>query len=172
MKTQAPSNGNEVYTLIKHSGETIFKELAFWEGGFRYRQVAEILKKKYGSRLTDLIPTLGGWLYLGGDSFVARGTQKQPEKTYSAKQAIGPDHLPQISTRFPIKFQAAADKAISCLLGRLSRARHVRKTNSRWTIAACSLAHSGRNAPPSIYFVTGNETKIDDKLSCTLNRSL
>jgi len=61
----------ECYTQIKYVDKVIFTELALWEGGFRYREVAEILKEKYGSRLLDLVPTRAGWLYLGGDSFVA-----------------------------------------------------------------------------------------------------
>jgi ssDNA-binding Zn-finger/Zn-ribbon topoisomerase 1 len=79
-------NKDEVYTVIKHRGKTIFRELALWEGGFRYRRVADILKKKYGSHLTDVIPTLGGWLYLGGDSFVARWDAEQARKDLFGKE--------------------------------------------------------------------------------------
>ena len=61
----------EMYTLLKHGDTVIFKEIAFFEGGFRYKEVAEVLKEKYGERLKDLMPTPSGWLYLGGDSLPA-----------------------------------------------------------------------------------------------------
>jgi hypothetical protein len=85
LENASPSNGNEVYTLIKHKGETIFKELAFWEGGFRYAQVAKILKEKYGSRLTDVIPTPAGWFYLEGDGFIHRWDAEQARKELFGK---------------------------------------------------------------------------------------
>lgn len=78
-------NGNEVYTLIKHKDKTIFKELAFWEGGFRYGQVAKILKEKYGARLTDVIPTPAGWFYLEGDGFIHRWDAEMARKELFGK---------------------------------------------------------------------------------------
>jgi hypothetical protein len=61
----------ESYTLIQHNDHVIFRELAFFEGGFRYEPVARILKQKYGDRLKDVVPTHMGWLFLGGDSYSA-----------------------------------------------------------------------------------------------------
>lgn len=63
--------GTESYTLIMHHDQAIFKELAFFEGGFRYEPVARILIQKYGHRLKDVVPTHMGWLYLGGDSYAS-----------------------------------------------------------------------------------------------------
>jgi hypothetical protein len=64
-------SGGESYTLIKYNGTVIFRELAFYENGSRYGEVARILKARYGDRLKDLVPTQAGWLYLGGDSFAS-----------------------------------------------------------------------------------------------------
>lgn len=45
----------------------IFSEPAVYEGYERFDEVARILKSKYGSRLTDLVPTDESHLYLYGD---------------------------------------------------------------------------------------------------------
>jgi hypothetical protein len=60
---------DEVYTVIRHNGKPIFKELAFWEGYTRFVKVAEVLCLKYGTRLTDLVPTDRSVLYLYGDDY-------------------------------------------------------------------------------------------------------
>lgn len=57
------------YTCFKHNETILFREPPIFESGGRYREVATIFREKYGRRLIDIIPTWGGWLYLGGDSF-------------------------------------------------------------------------------------------------------
>ena len=54
-------------TLIKHGDVVIFSEPARWEESRRFREVAEILKAKYGDRIKDLVPTEGSKLNLYGD---------------------------------------------------------------------------------------------------------
>jgi hypothetical protein len=58
----------EAYTYFKHGDVVLFRELAIFESGWRYAQVAAIFRQRYGHRLKDIVPTWGGWLYLGGDS--------------------------------------------------------------------------------------------------------
>jgi hypothetical protein len=60
---------DEVYTVIKHNGKSIFKELAFWGGYTRFVEAAEILRLKYGTRLKDLLPSAGSVIYLFGDDY-------------------------------------------------------------------------------------------------------
>jgi len=57
----------EMWTTIRKGDEEIFREPAFWEGAWRYREVASILIAKYRSRLLDLQPTPQSLLYLLGD---------------------------------------------------------------------------------------------------------
>ena len=54
-------------TLIKHGDVVIFSEPARWEESRRFKEVAEILKAKYGDRIKDLVPTEGSKLNLYGD---------------------------------------------------------------------------------------------------------
>ena len=59
------------FTVIKHGEREIWREIAFWEGSERFAEVVNILKKKYGSRLADVVPTLQSELYLYGDDLGA-----------------------------------------------------------------------------------------------------
>jgi len=54
-------------TLIKHGDVVIFSEPARYEEYRRFKEVAEILKAKYGDRIKDLVPTEGSKLNLYGD---------------------------------------------------------------------------------------------------------
>jgi len=51
--------------LIKHKDVLVFSEPARFEEYPRFGEVAEILKARYGDRLTDLVPTARSesWLY-------------------------------------------------------------------------------------------------------------
>ena len=60
-------DGSGRETLIKHGGTVIFSEPAFYEGYERFIEVAEILHKRYGTALRDLIPMASSELYLYGD---------------------------------------------------------------------------------------------------------
>jgi hypothetical protein len=53
--------------LIKHGDAVIFSEPARYEEYRRFKEVAEILKAKYGDRIKDLVPTEGSKLNLYGD---------------------------------------------------------------------------------------------------------
>lgn len=63
----AQNADGEKWTIIRKSDQEIFREPAFWEGAWRYREVAAILIAKYRRRLLDLQPTPQSLLYLLGD---------------------------------------------------------------------------------------------------------
>ena len=65
--------------LIKHGDAVIFSEPARYEEYRRFKEVAEILKAKYGDRIKDLVPTEGSKLNLYGDD--GRGRQTRPAKS-------------------------------------------------------------------------------------------
>lgn len=56
------------YTLIKLKDQVLWKEPATYEGENRFEEIAGFLKAKYGSKITDLIPTGESGYYLYGDS--------------------------------------------------------------------------------------------------------
>jgi hypothetical protein len=58
-------------TLIKHGDTIIFSEPARWEEYERFDQIAEILKQKYGKRISDLMPTGRSEMWLYGDRWTA-----------------------------------------------------------------------------------------------------
>jgi hypothetical protein len=60
-------DGSRRETLIKHGDNVIFAEPAFYEGTWRFIEVAQILRSRYGVGLRDLIPTKASELYLYGD---------------------------------------------------------------------------------------------------------
>ena len=62
------SEGSKQHTVIRHGKREIWREPAQWKGYDRFREIVELLKAKYGSRLADLIPTDASALYLYGDS--------------------------------------------------------------------------------------------------------
>lgn len=57
--------------IIRLGDQIIFSEPAVFEGYERFAEVATILKAKYGSQLTDVIPTESSHLYLYGDKLSA-----------------------------------------------------------------------------------------------------
>ena len=60
-------------TAIRHGQKVIWRERACFEGYERFAEVVGILKKKYGARLHDVVPTEGSWLYLYGDALTSIG---------------------------------------------------------------------------------------------------
>ena len=60
------TNG-ERFTVIRHDDRVLFSEPACWEGYGRFEQVCKIVREKYGSNVTDLVPTRDSELYLYGD---------------------------------------------------------------------------------------------------------
>ena len=60
--------------MLRHGGQEIWRELAFFEGYERFAVVFEILRERYGSRLTEVRPTSASELYLYGDKLSAPAT--------------------------------------------------------------------------------------------------
>ena len=56
------------WTVIRHNGVEIFREIAIFEGLARYDKVREILRRRYGPRLRALHPTKASLFYLHGDA--------------------------------------------------------------------------------------------------------
>ena len=65
---------DEHWTVLRHDGQEIWRELAYWEGYERFAQVFELLHERYGSRLAEVRPTAASKLYLYGDKLSAPGT--------------------------------------------------------------------------------------------------
>ncbi len=76
------SVGDDERTLIKHRDTVIFSEPARWEEYERFHQIAEILKQKYGERISDLIPTERSEMWLYGDRWTA------PEYVESVREKL------------------------------------------------------------------------------------
>lgn len=55
------------YTTIKHKGQVIWKERAYYECVGRFNEVVKVLRAKYGDKLAALIPTGRSRTYLYGD---------------------------------------------------------------------------------------------------------
>jgi hypothetical protein len=66
-------DGSRRETVIKHKGTVIFTEPALYEGYDRYIEIAEILRRRYGDALLDLVPTDPSKLYLYGDRISSPG---------------------------------------------------------------------------------------------------
>lgn len=60
------ANG-EQFTVIRYGDRVLFSEPAMWEGFGRFEKVCEIVRDKYGTNVTDLVPTPSSELYLYGD---------------------------------------------------------------------------------------------------------
>lgn len=61
----------DYWTVLRHEGREIWREVAFYEGINRFEQVLWILREKYGSRLAELRPTSASSDYLCGDDIQA-----------------------------------------------------------------------------------------------------
>jgi hypothetical protein len=58
-------------TVIKLDDKVLWCENACYEGAGRFKEIVEILKEKYGSRLVDVVPTGNSKEYLYGDDMSA-----------------------------------------------------------------------------------------------------
>lgn len=58
---------HESWTVLRHEGQEIWREVAYFEGLDRYREVASILIEKYGNRLVGFPSTKASAYYLHGD---------------------------------------------------------------------------------------------------------
>ena len=56
------------WTVLRHEGKEIWREIAYYEGLDRYREVATILIEKYADRLVGFPATSDSFLYLYGDN--------------------------------------------------------------------------------------------------------
>ena len=57
----------EVYNMIKYKEVVIWKEIGFYESVWRFNEVKDILKKRYGKRFKSLKPSEISGYYLYGD---------------------------------------------------------------------------------------------------------
>jgi hypothetical protein len=65
---------DEKWTVLRHADAEIWREVAFYEGYERFAEVFEILRERYGDRLTEVRPTPESELYLYGDRLLAPQT--------------------------------------------------------------------------------------------------
>lgn len=75
----------ESWTVLRHQGTEIWRELAFWEGYARFATVFEILRKRYGSGLIEVKPTPNSELYLYGDRLSAPESVRRLNASLRAK---------------------------------------------------------------------------------------
>jgi hypothetical protein len=61
----------ERWTVLRHDGSEIFREVAYYEGYPRFEEVFEILRERYGGRLATVEPTEASLVYLYGDKLSA-----------------------------------------------------------------------------------------------------
>ena len=61
----------EIWTVLRHDGAEIWRELAFWEGHERFAEVFEVLRQRYEPGLTEVRPTDAAKSYLYGDKLSA-----------------------------------------------------------------------------------------------------
>ena len=90
--------GSDRFTVIKHREQEIWRELAGWESKRRFKEVVNILKKKYGSRLSDVVPTPQSELYLYGDDWGADDFVK------SVRASIQGDTMEEKNSKYVSRF--------------------------------------------------------------------
>lgn len=64
----------EHWTVLRHGDRELFRELAYWEGIERFKEVVAILRRAYGPRLRAVTPTPESEMYLYGDRLGAPRT--------------------------------------------------------------------------------------------------
>lgn len=72
-----PEDHQDCWTVLRHDGKEFWREVAYYEGIDRFREVASILREKYGTRLVELRPTSKSDTYLCGDDLYAGDTIKR-----------------------------------------------------------------------------------------------
>lgn len=65
------THDDEIWTVLRHDGTEIWRELAFYDGYERFETVFRLLRKRYGGRLAEVRPTPESKFYLFGDSLGA-----------------------------------------------------------------------------------------------------
>ena len=61
------------WTVLRHEGEEIWRELAFYDGLWRFKEIFAKLQIKYGRRLAAVDPTNTAWVYVIGEDQYAEG---------------------------------------------------------------------------------------------------
>jgi len=72
-KDEEKSVGGDHWTVLRHEGKAIWREVAFYEGINRFESVLWILREKYGNRMAELRPAEASFTYLLGDDLRASG---------------------------------------------------------------------------------------------------
>jgi hypothetical protein len=75
--------------VIKHGDNVIWSEPSDFENYERFEEVADLLLRKYGQRLTDLVPTEVSKLYLYGDRISAPKLVDAVRERIRANHAAG-----------------------------------------------------------------------------------
>ena len=70
---KAKSTGGDRWTVLRHKGQEIWREVAFYEGINRFEEVLWILREKYGNCMAELRPTEDILIYLQCDDLRASG---------------------------------------------------------------------------------------------------
>ena len=68
----AVTRDGEDLTVIRLGEREIWSEPELWEGYWRFYEVKELLKQRYGARFKSLTPTRESELYLYGDEWRER----------------------------------------------------------------------------------------------------
>lgn len=68
-------------TVIRHRQFEVWREPALWEGYERFIEVLGMLRKRYGARLKDLVPTAASELFLYGDRLASPGLVQKARDT-------------------------------------------------------------------------------------------
>jgi len=61
----------EKWTVLRHGGKEVWRELAYYEGYERFAAVFKLLRERYGSRLAEVRPTPASATYLYGDTWAS-----------------------------------------------------------------------------------------------------
>ena len=64
----------ECWTVLRHEGAGVWRELACWERYERFEKVFDMLRERYGPRLVGVHPTAASEVYLYGDKLSAPAT--------------------------------------------------------------------------------------------------
>ena len=57
----------ESWTVLRNEGKEIWREIAFYDGLWRFKQIFSKLQMKYGRRLASVEPTNEAWTYVIGE---------------------------------------------------------------------------------------------------------
>ena len=67
----AVTDDGEQWQILSHDGIEFWREPAYYESIERFREVFEILRKRYGARLAEVRPAAGSEYWLYGDRISA-----------------------------------------------------------------------------------------------------